>query len=123
MEWRIELLDGSYSISDIQDYFENILKKHRAKTVSHSIRIYTNEIENRITFKFKTEYFLELLTPEKIKLLRSTKSKIQDENGENVFDIEITEVTLMHSNVVNNNYQKSHESCMHLFIINCLVNY
>ena len=123
MEWRIVLLDGSYSISGIQDYFENIFKKHRAKTVSHSIRIYTNEIENRIPFKIKTEYFLELLTPEKIKLLRSTKSKIQDENGENVFDIEITEVTLMHSNVVNNNYQKNHESCMHLFIINCLVNY
>ena len=46
---EFELPDGSYSISDIQDYFEYI-KKHRKKTVNPSIRIYTNEIENRITF-------------------------------------------------------------------------
>ena len=122
---EFELLDGSYSISYIQDYFENILKKHKAKTVSPSIRIciYTNKIENRITSKIKTEYFRELLTLEKIKLPGSTKSKIQDENGENVPDIEITGVALMHCNVVNNNYKKNRESCMHLFLINCLVNY
>ena len=60
---EFELPDGSYSISDIQDYFEYILKKHGEKEVNPSVRIYTNKIENRITIKIKTEYYLELLTP------------------------------------------------------------
>ena len=63
-------------------------------------------MENRITFKIKTEYYLELLTPETMKLLGSPKSKIiEDENGENVPHLEITEIVLMHCNIVNNNYQ------------------
>ena len=67
---------------------------------------YTNRIENRITFKIKTGYYLELLTPETIKLLGSTKSKItKDENGENMLYLEINEVILMHCNFVNNSYQ------------------
>ena len=57
---KFELPDGSYSISDIQDYFEYILKKHRENTDNPSIRIYVNKIENRITFKIKTGYYLEL---------------------------------------------------------------
>ena len=66
MEWRvwIELPDGSYSVSDIQGYFEYIFKKYVAVADNPSIRIYVNKIENRITFKIKTGYFLELLTPE-----------------------------------------------------------
>ena len=67
---------------------------------------YTNRIENRITFKTKTGYYLERLTPETIKLLGSTKSKItKDENGENMLYLEINEVILIHCNVVNNSYQ------------------
>ena len=50
-----ELPDGSYSVSDIQDYFEYILKKHGEKTNNPSIRIYINKIENKITFKIKAE--------------------------------------------------------------------
>ena len=72
---EFELPDGSYSITDIQDYFEYILKKHREKTVNPSIKIYINKIENRIAFKIITVYYLELLTPETMKLLGSTKSK------------------------------------------------
>ena len=76
------------------------------KTVNPSIRIYINKIENRITFKIKTENCLELLTTETMKLLGSTKSKItKNENGENVSYLEITEVVLIHCNVVNNCYQ------------------
>ena len=57
-------------------------------------------------FKIKTGYYLELLTPETMKLLGSTKSKItKDENGKNVPYLEITEVVLIHCNVVNKNYQ------------------
>ena len=52
-----------------------ILKKHEEKTVKISIKIYINKIENRIKFKIKTEYYLELLTTETLKLLGSTKSK------------------------------------------------
>ena len=49
----------------IGDYFEYISKKHGEKTSNPSIKIYINKIENRITFKTKTGYYLELLTPEK----------------------------------------------------------
>ena len=62
--WNEEftLTDGSYSVSDIQDYFQYILKKHGENTDKPSIQIYMNQIENRITFKIKNGYSLELLT-------------------------------------------------------------
>ena len=55
---EFELPDESYSISDIQDYFEYILKKHGEITVNTSIKICTNKIENIITLKTKTGYYL-----------------------------------------------------------------
>ena len=68
--------------------------------------IYVNKIENRVTFKIKNGYSLELLTKETMKLLGSTENKITtDKNGENVPYLEITEVVLVHCNIVNNNYQ------------------
>ena len=78
-EWNDEfdLPDGSYLISGIQHYFEYILKKHNENVDNQSIRIYVNKIENRITFKIKNGYYLEILTPETMKLFRSTKSKIK----------------------------------------------
>ena len=98
--------EESYSVSDIQDYFEYILKKHGKNTDKPSIQIYVNKIENRITFKIKNGYSLELLTKETMKLLGSTKNKItKDKNGENVPHLEITEVVLVHCNIVNNDYQ------------------
>ena len=70
-----------------------------------SIRIYINKIENRITFKIKTGYYLKLLTSETMKLLESTKSKVtKDENGENWPCLEIIQVVLIHCNIVNNDY-------------------
>ena len=71
---EFEFLDGSYSISDIQDYFEYVLEKHSENVDNPSIKIHLSKIENRITFKIKTGYYLELLTPETMKLLGSTKS-------------------------------------------------
>ena len=71
-----DLPDGSYSISDIQDYFEFIIKKHETLTENPPIQIYPNKIKNRIVFKIKTGYKLELLTPETMKLLGSTKKKL-----------------------------------------------
>ena len=94
---KFELPDGSYSISDINDYFEYILKKHGEDIDKPWIQIYLNKIENRVTFKIKNWYSLELLTPETMKLLESTKNKItKDKNGENVPHLEITEVVLVH---------------------------
>ena len=68
-----DLPDGSYIIADIQDYFEFIIKKHEALTENPSIQIYPNKIKDRIAFKIKTGYKLELLTPETMKLLGSIK--------------------------------------------------
>ena len=65
---EFELPDGSYSVSDIHDYFEYILKKHSESVDNPPIRIYVNKIENRITFKIKNGYYLGLLTPEIMKL-------------------------------------------------------
>ena len=67
--------DGSNSVSNIQDYFEYIFKKHGENIDKPSVKIYVNKIENRITFKIKNGYSLELLTPETMKLLGSTKNK------------------------------------------------
>ena len=104
---EFELPGGSYSISDIQDYFEYILKKHCENVDHPSIRVYVNKIENRIRFKIKNGYFLELLTPETMKLLGSTESKItKDKNGEDVPHLEIVEIVLVHCNLVNNDYQQ-----------------
>ena len=58
---KFELPDGSYSVSDIQDYFEYILKKHGEDTDKPAVQIYVNKLENRVTFKIKNEYSLELL--------------------------------------------------------------
>ena len=57
--WNVEfeLPDGSYSTSDIQEHFEYIFKEHGGKTVNPSIRISTNKIENRITFRIKPRYY------------------------------------------------------------------
>ena len=105
MSEEFKLPDGSYSISDIQDYFEYTLKKHRENVDNPSIRIYVNKIENRITFKAKKGYYLEFLTPETVKLLGSTESKItKDKNCENVRHLEVVELVLVLCNLVNNDY-------------------
>ena len=69
--------------------------------------MYINRIENRITLKIKNRCYLELLTPETMKLLGSTESKItKDKNGENVPHSEVVELVLVHCNLVNNDYQQ-----------------
>ena len=70
---EFELPHWSYSVSDIQDYFECIIKNYETVTDNPSIMKYENKIENRVKLKTKTEYYLELLTPEAMKLLGSKK--------------------------------------------------
>ena len=73
---EFELPDGSYSVSDIQDYFEYIIKKHQRVADNPLTRVYVNKMENRITFKIRAGYYLKLLTTKTHKLLGSTISKI-----------------------------------------------
>ena len=101
-----DLPDGSYSIADIQNYFQFIIKKHETLTENPSMQIYADKIKNRIIFKIKNGYKLELLTPETMKLLGSPKKDVgKDKNGENVPKLEIVEVVLVHCNLVKNDYQ------------------
>ena len=98
-----DLPDGSYSIANIQDYFEFIIKKHETLTENPPIQIYPNKIKNRIVFKIKTGCKLELLTPETMKLLGSAKKDVdKDKDGEDVPKLESVEVVLVHCNLVNN---------------------
>ena len=78
-----DLSDGSYSFADIQDYFESIIKKHdKTFTENPQVQIYSNKVKNRIIFKIKPGYKLELLTPETMKLLGSTEKDVdKDKNG------------------------------------------
>ena len=82
------------------------------------MKVYINKVQNGITFKIKNGYTLELLTKKTMKLLGSTENKIsKDKNGENVPHLEITEVVLVHCNMINNDYQ--HDSrVLYIFVPN-----
>ena len=102
-----DLPDGSYSISDIQDYFEFIIKKHETLAENPPIQIYPNKIKNRIVFKVKTGYKLELLSPEMMKLLGSTKQDVDKDKDGGVPKLESVEVVSVHCNLTNNSYQQA----------------
>ena len=113
-----DLLDGSYNISEIQDYIEYIIKKHETIGENAPILIYANTINNRIVFKIKSRHKLELLSKETMKLLGSTKDIIDaDKNSENVPRLENVEVFLVHCNLLNNSYQQ-HSRVLFIFIPN-----
>ena len=77
-------------------------------TENPPVQIYPNKIKNRIIFKIKTEYKLELLTPETMKSLGSTKKAVyKDKDGETVPKLESVEVVLVHCNLVKNDYQQT----------------
>ena len=100
--------DRSYSISDIQDYFEYFVKKDETIANNPPVQIYVNKIKNLVILKINTGYKLELLSPETMKLLESTKKDVhQNKDGENVPKLESVEVVLVHCNLVNNNYQQA----------------
>ena len=110
-----DLPDGLYNISEIQDYIECIIKKHKTIGENAPILIYTNTINNKI-YKRKSGYKLELLSKETMKLLGSTSSIIDaDKNCENVPKLENVEVVLVHCNLVNNAYQQ-HSKILFTFV-------
>ena len=109
---------GSYSISDIQDFFEFIIKKHETLIENLPIQIYPNKIKNTIILKIKTGYKLELLTPEIMRLLGSTKKDVDsDKNSENLPKLESVEVVLVHCNLVKNDYQHT-SKVLFSFVLN-----
>ena len=65
-----------YILYQIQDCFENIIKKHETVTDNPSIIIYVKKTDKRIAFKIKREYYLELLRSEIMKFFGRTKYKI-----------------------------------------------
>ena len=110
--------DGSYNIPAIQNYFEYVIKKHETIADTAPILIYANNLLNRIVFKIKTGYKLELLSEETLKLLGSTSSIIdKDKNSYTVPKLENVEVVLVHYNLVNNSYQQ-HSRVLFTFVPN-----
>ena len=112
--WKetFDLPDGSYTIADIHDNFWRIVKKHEIDITSSEespILIYPNVIKNRIVFKIKTGYNLELLTNEAIKLLGDGPIIDQNKNDKNVPELEKVTSVLLHSNVVHNDHLQNSE--------------
>ena len=108
--------DGSYNVSEIQDYIEYIIKKHETIGENAPILIHANTINNRIVFKIKSGYKLELLSKETMRLLGRTKDTIDaDKNSENVPKLENVEVVLVYCNLINNAYQQ-HSRVLFSFI-------
>ena len=113
-----DLPDELYNISEIQDYIEYIIKKHETIGENGPILINANTISNRIVFKVKIGYKLQLLSKETRKLLGSTKDIIDsDKNSVNVPRLENVEVVLVHCNLVNNSYQQ-HSRVLFTFVPN-----
>ena len=102
--------DGSYYVSDIQDYIEYIIKKDEALTTICPIRVYINIIKNRLVFKIRDGYRLKLQTPETVKVFDSTK-KLMDttKNWGKVPSLEVAEVVLVQCSLADNQHQQKSE--------------
>ena len=100
--YNFDLLDGFYSIADIQDYFELIIKKHETLTENPPIQIDSNKIKNRIVFKIKTS----------TKISSTKKDVDADENSKNVPKIESVEVVLVYCHLVKKNYEHIQKFCL-----------
>ena len=97
--------DGSYSVSDIQDYIKFIIKKHKTLTTIPPIHVYIDRINKRLVFKIKDGYKLKLQRPETMKFF-GRKKKNKTKNGEKVPNLE---VVLIQCIVVDDQYQQKSE--------------
>ena len=103
---EFQLPDVRQSVSNSEDFFEYVIKIHETLADKSPVQIYTIKIQNSVKFKIKCRYYLELLTSKTMKLLESSGQKVtEDKNGENVMQIKITELVLVHCNIVNNQCQ------------------
>ena len=112
-----DLPDASYTVADIQDYFLWIIKKHETITSSEEsqILIYPNKMKNRIMFKIKTGYKLQMLTNETMALLDDGPIVDTNKNGKNVPKLEQVRSVLVHCNVVQN------DSFLIMLLVNCFL--
>ena len=102
-----DLPDGSYEISDIQDYFLKMIQKHESTIKNNEespISIYPNEVKNRIVFKIKTGYKLELLSKEAQKLLGDGPLIDKDKNSKNIPQLDQVAYALLYCKLVSNQY-------------------
>ena len=124
---EFDLLNGSHTVSDIQDYFQYVIEKHETIANISPVQIYPNKVKNRIFFKIKTSYKLELLSPETMKLLGSAKKKKKKKmlikiKTEKMFQnqnlLKSFQYTAIQSITVTRNYLKYY---LLLYLINNLV--
>ena len=106
---EFELPDGSYSVVDIQDYIEYIIKNHETLTAIPPIHVYIYRINNRLMFEIKDHHYkLELQAPEAMKLFGSIKKIIEKtKNGEKMPSLEVVKVVLAQCNLADNQYQQN----------------
>ena len=104
---KFDLPYGLYSISDIQDCFEYIIKKYETMADNPPIQIYVNKVKNTIIFKIKAGYKIELLSPETMKLLGKSKKDVDKDKNGDVPKLESVEVVLLRYNLVKNSYQQA----------------
>ena len=117
-------MDGSYTIPDIQDYFLKIIQKHEPTIETNEnspVLIYPNEVKNRIIFKIKTGYKLELLTNETQKLLGNDPVIDKNKNSKNVPQLDQVDSVLLHCHIIQNITYKTVSYYMNLLQINPLV--
>ena len=104
----VTLSDGSYEISQIQTYFlDEVIKKHESDVNSNEqspILIYPNKIINKVAFRIKTGYKLELSTNETMRLLGDGSIIDTTKNGKNVPKLENVRNVLVFCNLVENTY-------------------
>ena len=110
LNYEFELPHSSYFVPDIQDYIKYAIRKHKTLTAIPPIHVYMNRINNRLVFKTKDGYRLELQTPETMKLFCSTKKSIgKTKIGEDVSSFQVVEIVLVQCNLVDNQYQQKSE--------------
>ena len=118
---EFELPDGSYSVSDMQEYIDYNIQKYKTLPINPSFCLYINRIYNRLVFKIKDGYKLKLQTSEIMKLFGSTNKLIdKTKDGENVLSHKVIEVVLVQWNLVENQYQqnvriKMQQTTIHIF--------
>ena len=121
---ELALYYGWFSVSVIHNFFEYFIKKQEAITDKSSVQIYVKKIQRRITFKIKTGYYIELWTPDIVKLLGSTGRRItKDKNGEKVYQLEITNNWHQFIVILSIIISMIYESFVYLFQLNYSVSY
>ena len=105
---EFKLSNVSNSVSDIEDYFQYIIKNHKTSTDDAPVKAYLNKIGKSITSKIKAGYYLKVLAPETMKSFKTTKSKItKNKNSGNDPHFEITQViVIVHYNIDANESQQ-----------------